>query len=221
MKTANSPIYSFLLFHSIAYIIDNQSLLMAVRNTSPFLMEEKQLLTKNQLLESWINEYSESLFNYSKRFIKNIETCQDIVQDVFIVAWTNVDQFRSESSLKTWLFGILKIKILEHYKAIQKLNMNSESDEYTIPKIAEFHWQDHTELLDTPDFIKILELCIDKLPEKWRIALLSKYLLEKKAIEICKELSITDTNYWQLLLRSKKQIRACLELNLNKSLFIR
>jgi RNA polymerase sigma-70 factor (ECF subfamily) len=49
------------------------------------------------------------------------------------------------------------------------------------------------------------------LPDNWRDVLFQKYLFDKDPKEICKELSLTDTNYWQLIHRSKLLMRKCIE----------
>jgi RNA polymerase sigma-70 factor (ECF subfamily) len=58
------------------------------------------------------------------------------------------------------------------------------------------------ELLDNPDFNVIMEECMNDLPQKWKLAVTSKYLSEKTEA-ICQELEITTSNYWQIVHRSK------------------
>ena len=52
-----------------------------------------------------------------------------------------------------------------------------------------------------------------KLPSQWKIVITAKYLDSKKAKDICKELDITTSNYWQLVHRAKLQLKGCLENN--------
>jgi RNA polymerase sigma-70 factor (ECF subfamily) len=65
------------------------------------------------------------------------------------------------------------------------------------------------ELLDNPDFNVIMEECMNDLPQKWKLAVTSKYLSEKTEA-ICQELEITTSNYWQIVDPSFK--KKCLEL---------
>jgi RNA polymerase sigma-70 factor (ECF subfamily) len=41
-------------------------------------------------------------------------------------------------------------------------------------------WDQEQELLDNPDFNTVMEECMDDLPQKWKLAVTSKYLSEKK-----------------------------------------
>jgi RNA polymerase sigma-70 factor (ECF subfamily) len=47
-------------------------------------------------------------------------------------------------------------------------------------------WDQEEELLDNPDFNVIMEECMNDLPQKWKLAVTSKYLSEKKQA-ICQE----------------------------------
>jgi len=74
-------------------------------------------------------------------------------------------------------------------------------------------WGRSENLLDDREFRDILFLCIDDLPENWKNAILSKYIQNKKSKEVCQELKITSSNYWQILHRSKMLLKLCLENN--------
>lgn len=76
-------------------------------------------------------------------------------------------------------------------------------------------WHQQDELLDDPDFIHALQGCMEKLPIPWFSAIQLKYLKGKEGKEISQELGITASNYWQILHRTKLQLRSCLEKWLN------
>ena len=63
------------------------------------------------------------------------------------------------------------------------------------------------------DFQKVLQKCLDALPEQWNMCVKLKYLTEKSGEEICQELNIAPTNYWQIVHRAKLQLRNCVENN--------
>jgi len=64
-------------------------------------------------------------------------------------------------------------------------------------------WDQEEELLDNPEFNNVMQDCMEDLPQKWKFAVTSKYLTDKKADEICQELEITVSNYWQIIHRAK------------------
>ena len=64
----------------------------------------------------WIDSYADNMFNYAYVRVRNRETAKDLVQDTFLSALQSLDSFRGESSEKTWLYSILKNKIIDHYR---------------------------------------------------------------------------------------------------------
>jgi RNA polymerase sigma-70 factor (ECF subfamily) len=53
--------------------------------------------------------------------------------------------------------------------------------------------------------------CLNELPEKWNLALTYKYLTNKKTEEICQELNLATTNYWQIVHRAKLLLKKSVE----------
>ncbi len=96
----------------------------------------------------------------------------------------------------------------------QKLSgfFNSEGDWLNDKKPGDWH-EEEKNLLDDENFKLVLQNCIKDLPDNWNACITSKYLLEKKTEEICQELGISTTNYWQMMHRAKLQLRECIENN--------
>jgi RNA polymerase sigma-70 factor (ECF subfamily) len=54
---------------------------------------------------------------------------------------------------------------------------------------------------------------MNKLSPAWSSVMQLKYLEQKDGKEICQDLGITSSNFWQILCRAKLQVRACIEKN--------
>jgi RNA polymerase sigma-70 factor (ECF subfamily) len=50
-------------------------------------------------------------------------------------------------------------------------------------------------------------------PKKWNLCVKLKYLSGKRGEEICQELEISTSNYWQIIHRAKLQLRDCVGSN--------
>ncbi len=182
---------------------------------------------KSALLRQWVEEYTDDLLNWAYHKTSNLTLAEDLTQDTFLVAHQRMDHFRKESSPKTWLFAILKNKIIDHYRRQYKtpapVDINHfreegftpfDSEEKWISHHAPVHWESNDQqLLDNPAFSKILEYCMGVLPSKWRLALELKFFQEKKGDAISQELGMSTSNYWQVVHRAKLQLRDCLEVN--------
>ncbi len=182
---------------------------------------------KSALLGQWVEEYTDDLLSWAYHKTSNLALAEDLTQDTFLVAHQRMDRFRHESSPKTWLFAILKNKIIDYYRG-QFKNPASididhvreegftpfDADEKWISHHAPVHWESSEQhVLDNPDFMKILDHCMEILPPKWRAALELKFFSGKKGDTISQELGITASNYWQVVHRAKLQLRDCLEAN--------
>ena len=175
-------------------------------------------------LTQWVENYTSDLYSWALHKLSDAELASDLVQDTFLAAAEKMDNFKGDSSPKTWLFSILNHKIIDHYrkKVNQPFALENQSfsgffepdgdwQESRKPK----DWQEENEenLLDDEDFQKVLKKCLDALPDKWSAAVKLKYLIEKNGEAICQELGITTTNLWQIIHRAKVQLRDCVEKN--------
>lgn len=176
-------------------------------------------------VREWVDLYAEAMLTWAMHKTSDRETAEDLVQDTFLAAVQSIQNFAGRSEPKTWLFSILNNKISDHYRKqfrspIVKIK-NEEGDflgkffdengrwrKDAQPK----EWEnDEIHLLDEPDFRKTLQHCMHQLPPKWFLVVNLKYLEGREGREICKELEITQSNFWQIIHRAKLQLRNCLE----------
>lgn len=186
------------------------------------------MTNKNEVLTNWVNKYSDDLFSWALHKTSKREVAEDLVQETFLSAFKGIENFKNESQPKTWLFRILNNKIIDYYRKNGSTNVLNEAEianeELTNNLFnTNGNWKDPSvnslwdcnNLLDNPDFNLVLKNCINKLPTKWSLAISAKYSLEKKANDICKELDLSSSNYWQIIHRAKLQLKVCIEKNWN------
>lgn len=186
-------------------------------------METTNNPDKNKQLQEWVHTHSDALYSWALHKVGEQTTAEDLVQDCFLAALNSFENFKQQSSAKTWLFSILNNKINDFFR--QKIRRGfvsntvfletffDENGNWKSNNIPQSWAGDDAELLDNADFSAALARCMNELPEAGKAAIQLKYLSEKKGEEICQELEISTTNYWQLIHRAKLQLRACLELN--------
>jgi len=186
----------------------------------------------NIAITDWVNEYSESLYNWAFYKTSNKELSEDLVQDTFIAAIQQKANFKEKSNPKTWLLSVLNNKIVDYYRKKNKsIEVNQSTlqnnkfennilenyfsaDGSWLEKNSPLHWDTLPETAsENKAFSNALDNCMQNLPDNWQEIMYSKYIQEKKGPEICQELEISSTNYWQILHRSKLQIRECLNEN--------
>lgn len=174
-------------------------------------------------LTDLVEQYTQDLYKWALHKVSDTELAKDLVQDTFLAAAEKIESFKGDSTPKTWLFSILNYKIIDVYRKKAKQPLVSENDVFSKffdagggwkKEAQPQNWDENEEhLLDNLEFQLVLKKCMDALPEKWGIAVKSKFLLNKKGDEICQELDIAPTNFWQMVHRAKLQLRDCVDTN--------
>lgn len=170
-------------------------------------------------IEQWIADYGQKLFEQALYLLSNREDAEDIVQDVFVSAFSQGDTFKGNSSRLTWLLGILRHKVADHYKRKYKTQASIRFERYfdaddfwKDPDGVLSQWDtDESHLLDDESFVDHLQACLEALPERWLVLVKLTYLAQQKSKKICQETGISTTNYWKILQRSRLQLRECLQ----------
>lgn len=158
--------------------------------------------------------------------LRNHALAEDAVQDALMAVLERPDAFAGQSSLRTYVTGILKFKIIDclrhgaRERQIECHEDQSEDDAIDSLFRADGHvrdlpqaWGDPEKTLEQKDFFNTLEVCLDKLPAKAARVFMMREWLELETDEICKELAISSSNAWVLLYRSRVRLRECLDLN--------
>ncbi len=166
------------------------------------------------------------LVRFAQLQLRNQALAEDAVQDALIAVLEKPERFAGQSSLRTYVTGILKFKIIDALRAAtreQHIDPGEDRDEADVIDalfIEDGHtrdmprdWGNPDATLEQKDFFRILEVCLEKLPAKTARVFMMREWLELETEEICKELTITSANAWVLLYRARLRLRECLDLN--------
>jgi len=174
----------------------------------------------------WLKKYGDYLYSYAISRVNSRDHAQDLVQETLLAAFRTHQNFNEKSTVKTWLTTILRSKIVDYFRSKgQKLEVSWE--DFRSPFISEEPMKGHWIDSKTPDvwnvdaiaeiesdeFISILEMCLDQLPDNWRSVVSLKLLEDQKTDHICKELGISPSNLWVIVHRAKLKLRDCLDKN--------
>lgn len=174
-------------------------------------------------LSNWVRAYTKDMLTWATKRTSNQSIAEDLVQDTFLIAAEKYSTFRRDSEPKTWLYGILNLKVAEYYRSKKRkqeshIDIEEFPDQFFSengkwkPNSAPSIWGEvEAHLFDNQSFIEIFEQCLSNLPNSWNQSLTAKFFSEKSPDQICQELGISITNYWQLIHRAKLKMRSCLE----------
>jgi RNA polymerase sigma-70 factor (ECF subfamily) len=158
--------------------------------------------------------------------LRDNDLAEDVVQDTLLAALQGATGFSGRSSLKTWLTGILKHKIVDAIRrkarepAFATFEEESQLDDFDALFDNTGHWEnppadwgDPESQLSRRQFFDIVQFCLEKLPPNTARVFMMREVMELTGDEICKELTITSTNLWVILYRARVALRQCLEQN--------
>lgn len=136
--------------------------------------------TQKEAFSRIVDQYSEQLYWQIRRMVLSHEDANDLLQNTFIKAWTNIDYFRAEAKLSTWLYRIALnecLTFLNKQRASSLLSIDEpEADAVTKLEGDPYFSGDEAQLL--------LQKALLTLPEKQRMVFNLKYYQEMKYEEM-------------------------------------
>ncbi|MFN3751317.1 MAG: sigma-70 family RNA polymerase sigma factor [Thiobacillus sp.] len=174
--------------------------------------------------QTWLAEHGDYLFRVARRQLHSDEQAEDVVQETLLAALSAQDRYAGNASVRTWLTGILKHKIVDLIRRnVREVGLPLDEDgEEAVDLLfrQDGHWAEplrpwgnpHAEL-ELSRLRRVLDECADRLKPVMAQVFSLRETGGMETEEICKELGITPTNCWVLLHRARLFMRQCLELN--------
>lgn len=140
----------------------------------------------------------------------------DVVQEALLVFVQKADRYDGRASVRTWLFGILFNKIAERRRAVAREETVDDIDAVVDARFdARGQWikppRSPEAELAAGQAMKMLEECLDQLPERRRVAFVLREVEQLEVDEVCNVLDVSRNNLGVLLFRARNALRECLE----------
>jgi RNA polymerase sigma-70 factor (ECF subfamily) len=166
------------------------------------------------------------LLRFARLQLRNDSWAEDVVSETLLAVLEKPGAFGGQSSLKTYVIGILKHKIIDQLRSgnrdVHLETREDEGDDQAFDKLfstdghfrdAPPNWGDPHATLERQEFFEILQVCVERLPAAVGRVFMMREWLELDTEEICKELAISTSNCWVMLYRARMRLRECLQLN--------
>lgn len=127
-----------------------------------------------------VEEFGQQLYWQIRRLVLNHDDANDVLQETLIQAWKNIDYFRGESKLSTWLYRIAinqSLNFLNKQKAQQSISMDNE--EASVANQLE-----GDPYFDGEKAQRLLQQALTTLPDKQRLVFNFRYFDELTYTEI-------------------------------------
>jgi len=134
--------------------------------------------TQHRAFEEIVGHYGQPLYWQIRRLVVDHDDADDVLQNTFIKAWTNITSFRGESKLSTWLYKIAyneSITFLNHKREQMSLDEVGSMVAETLESDPYF---------DGDETQTMLQAAIASLPDKQKAVFNMKYFDEMKYEEM-------------------------------------
>jgi len=171
----------------------------------------------------WVDKYGSALYAYALVRVRTPDLAEEVVQETFLAAFKGRKRFQGRSSEKTWLIGILKRKIIDHFRKASRErpltagDIQNDSIEEMFDRNG--HWIagpskwpfDPARSLEQKEFMKTLQACLSKLPPRLAQVFVLRELEGLATKEICDLLDISANNLNVMLYRARMHLKHHLE----------
>lgn len=176
--------------------------------------------------EQQIDEIREQMLRFARLQIRDNSQAEDIVQEALLNAVKNMADFKRQAAFKTWVFAILKNKIIDYLRRkdrfVLETDLNAEEEENSFfdqqghwkPEYHPTAWQENEDAVYSEEFWMIFEACLNHLPAVQARVFMMREYLELSGDEICNDVEISTANLHTLLYRARLQLQHCLSRKL-------
>ncbi len=175
----------------------------------------------------WVEEHGNCLYRYALVRVSTPEVAEDLVQDTLLAAVRTQERFAGRSSERSWLVGILKHKIVDHYRKRGRETTFTDLEfckDECARKFVEGGWwnhergpheweEPHEAVAHRAEFWQTLRACLGKLPSRVATVFALREIEETPSKEVCAALNISEANLWVMLHRARMALRECLEVH--------
>ena len=186
------------------------------------------------LSAEFIESVRKKMLAFATNQLGDHHLAEDVVQEALISALQNSEQFKGDAAFKSWVFAILKNKIVDcirkdsKYTNLSSMHDHTDGSEETLlnalfneagfwqkgsmPCQFDNSWSNPEVQVHSEGFWQVLEVCLTNLPSEQARAFLMREYMELDTDEICQELAINSSHYYVLMHRARLRLQTCLTL---------
>lgn len=162
----------------------------------------------------WLRDHGDTMMSYAVARVGDLGVAEDLLQETFVAAMAAYPQFRGESTVRTWLIGILRRQVADHFRRESRRPQQS-----TIPGDEQLPAEGRSQAgghgpsssMERAEFQSKLDDCLKKLPKSIAGAFVLRAMDEISPKELCNAFGISATNLRVRLHRARMSLRDCLE----------
>jgi|SRR3989344_1796711 len=144
---------------------------------------------KSEFFGILINRYQDKITRYARKFLSDADQTKDIVQEVFIKAYVNIQSFDTKRKFSPWLYRIAHNEFVNTLRKNQNrflpiFNLDTFFPHYASKDIG------ISEQLERKEMKELVEVCVNKLEVKYKEPIILYYIEELSYKEIADVMAI-------------------------------
>jgi RNA polymerase sigma-70 factor (ECF subfamily) len=164
--------------------------------------------SEKQELNEIMKDYGDELVRLAFTYVRDVETAKDMVQNTFIKCYENLETFRHDSKLKTWLYRITINQCKDYlkswnYRKVQTRNFIQEKTGTWIPSTE-------NAVMDRENKQEIKDIILS-LPKSYREVIFLYYYNSMKIDEISEITDMSTNTVKTRLRRAKQRLKTIME----------
>lgn len=169
----------------------------------------------------WVEKYANFLFNYAITRVNDSDIAKDLISETFLAGLKSKDNFKGDSTERTWLVSILKHKIIDHYRKINsikgkaevRINYKSENQDgdWLEERVADLSAETAEDEIGNTELGLAIENCLGHINTKQAQIFRMKTIQNYNTEVICNFYDITPSNLWVIIHRARKALADCLD----------
>ncbi|MFP8488423.1 RNA polymerase sigma factor [Gracilimonas sp. Q87] len=169
------------------------------KNASASSLEDDTLVSealagREDSYSKLVDKYQKPLYFHIRKMIKEVELVDDLVQEVFMKAFHNLNSYSNEYAFSTWIYRIATNHTIDYLRKKKLQTLSIDQPYKTKDGDMEMQLPDESFSTDQPVMKKerkaIVQDAIDNLPKKYRLVIEMRHMEEKTYQEIAEILEL-------------------------------
>ena len=153
-----------------------------------------------------IDRYKDKMERYSRKFLLNQDDINDIVQDIFVKTYTNIQSFDIKRKFSSWIYRIAHNHLINYLRKKRIILPLFDLDTFLPYSVKD-------EEIDNIEIKELVNKCLDKLSIKYREPLVLYYFQELSYKEISDILKIPVSTVGIRIKRAKQNMKKTIQEN--------
>ena len=166
-----------------------------------------------------VRRYERPVFSLIFRMVRDREMAEDLAQDTFIKVLNNIDRYRPEFKLSSWLFKIANNVTIDHLRKRQLATVSLDGSPHAQTAAeaqatsldVQSRGESALEAIESRELGSAIELAIGKLRPEYRSCILLRHVEGRSYEEIAATLDLPLGTVKTYIHRARHELREALE----------